>query len=42
MLKKKSFSLVLALLMAVTLVLSACGGSESASESGGLEMIQSN
>ncbi|MCG7385328.1 ABC transporter substrate-binding protein [Paenibacillus sp. ACRRY] len=33
--KRKSFSLVLALLMAVTLVLSACGGSESASESGG-------
>ncbi|WP_337034511.1 ABC transporter substrate-binding protein [Paenibacillus illinoisensis] len=35
--KRKSFSLVLALLMAVTLVLSACGGSESASESGGAE-----
>ncbi|MGG4482502.1 ABC transporter substrate-binding protein [Paenibacillus illinoisensis] len=33
--KRKSFSLVLALLMAVTLVLSACGGSESASESDG-------
>ncbi|MFS0872947.1 ABC transporter substrate-binding protein [Paenibacillus xylanilyticus] len=33
--QRKSFSLVLALLMAVTLVLSACGGSESASESGG-------
>ncbi|MFK0525855.1 ABC transporter substrate-binding protein [Paenibacillus illinoisensis] len=33
--KRKSFSLVLALLMAITLVLSACGGSESASESGG-------
>ncbi|MGF9700041.1 ABC transporter substrate-binding protein [Paenibacillus sp. MABNR03] len=33
--QRKSFSLVLSMLMAVTLVLSACGGSESASESGG-------
>ncbi|MCG7380605.1 ABC transporter substrate-binding protein [Paenibacillus sp. ACRSA] len=32
---KKRFSLVLALLMAVTLVLSACGGSNETSESGG-------
>ncbi|MEY8740058.1 ABC transporter substrate-binding protein [Bacillales bacterium AN1005] len=32
---KKRFSLVLALLMAVTLVLSACGGSKEASESRG-------
>lgn len=31
---KKRFSLVLSLLMAVTLVLSACGGSKEASESG--------
>ncbi|MDT9720749.1 ABC transporter substrate-binding protein [Paenibacillus sp. ClWae2A] len=33
--QRKRFSLVLALLMAVTLVLSACGGSKDASESGG-------
>lgn len=38
--QRKRFSLVLALLMAVTLVLSACGGSKDASESGELEMTR--